>query len=228
MKTAITLLLFVFSVSIGISQNLRYEIRGLHTRGVSKEKLSAAKTMIDIRPVYSSATIDRYTATEISVITNGKIMKATGSNESLSAEQQSLLQTADVGSDIAVEIGYIHQNPATLIPEIHQLQFSLSVVPETEASYPGGYSALIKYLEKNAIEKINEKFPKEVRGVVIRFTVNESGKISHAQISGSSKIPEIDQLILEAIVNMPNWIPAENAEGVKVPQEFEFSVGNGC
>ena len=108
------------------------------------------------------------------------------------------------------------------------MQFVITVVPEVEATYPGGYIELMKYLEQNAIDKISERYPKDPRNVVIKFIVTEAGKISNAQISGSSTDPIIDQLVLKAINNMPKWIPAENAEGVRVAQEFEFSVGNGC
>src|SRR5688500_7441625 len=130
-----------------------------------------ANTMVDIRPGFPSSMIEDYTSTEISVTTNGNVMKATGSNDTLSAEQQSLLQTAEVGSDIAVQIGYVYQNPVTLFPDIRKMEFIMTVVPEIEASYPGGHHELMMYLEKNAIEKITEKFPKEMRGVVIKFTV---------------------------------------------------------
>ena len=228
MKTTITTLLLFFVFGIGISQNLFYEIRGKHTRGVSKEKLFTAKTMMDIRPGYPSSMIDSYTSTEISVTTNGKMMKATGVNETLSAEQQSLLQTADVGSDIAVEIGYVHQNPVTLFPDIREMQFVMTVFPEVEATYPGGHTELMKYLEETAIEKISASFPNDTRNVVISFIVTETGKISNAHISESSTNPEIDKLLLKAITNMPDWKPAENTEGMKVAQEFVFAVGNGC
>lgn len=228
MKTTITAFLLFFFFGIGISQNLFFEIRGKHTRGVSLEKLNTAKTMMDIRTGYPSSMIDSYTSTEITVTTNGKVMKATGVNETLSMEQQNLLQTADVGSDIAVEIGYVHQNPVTLFPDIRHMEFVMAVVPEVEAAYPGGYPELMMYLEKNAIDKITESFPKETRGVVIKFIVTETGKITNAQISESSTDPQIDKLLLETITNMPDWKPAENTEGVKIPQEFEFAVGNGC
>ncbi|MEO5907295.1 MAG: hypothetical protein ABIQ11_11250, partial [Saprospiraceae bacterium] len=189
MKTTITTLLLLFSLHLGISQDVRYEIRGKYTRGVSKEKLSTAKTMIDIRPGYPSGMIEKYTSTEISVSVDGNVMQATGANETLSASQQSLLQVAEVGSDISVEIGYIHQNPVTLFPDIRQMHFVLTVVPEVEAVYPGGYNELISYIEKNAIEKISEKFAKDQNMALISFTVDEEGEISNARITQPSNDP---------------------------------------
>lgn len=227
MKNTITALILIFFIGNGVSQDLQYEVRGKHTRGVSKEKLEDAQTMIDIRPGYPSSMIEAYTSTEISVTTKGTVMKATGFNDTLSAEQQTILQMADVGSDINIEVGYVHQNPVTLLPDIRQMNFVLSVVPEVEATYPGGYQELRSYLKKNAIDKIKDGFSKENKIVVIGFTVTETGEITNASIFRSSTDPEIDRLLLKAINRMPKWTPAENAEGVKVQQEFEFVVGNG-
>lgn len=227
MKTTITALILIFFIGNGVSQQLQYEVRGKHTRGVSKEKLDVAKTLIDIRPGYPSSMIDAYTSTEISVTSNGTVMKATGYNDTLSADQQTILQMADVGSEINVEVGYVHQNPVTLLPDIREMHFVLSIVPEVEATYPGGCQELSSYLKRNAIDKIPDGFSKENKVAVVSFIVTETGGISNVQVSQSSSDPEIDRLLLKAINRMPNWIPAENAEGVKVQQEFEFIVGNG-
>lgn len=229
MKTTISTLFLLCILSISFAQDLRFEVRGKYTRGVSKEKLMTPKTMSDIRPGYPSSMIEEYTSTEIAVITHGQIKKATGVNETLSTEQQSLLQTADVGSNIEVNVGYIHQNAVTLFPEVRQMHFVITVVPEVEAEYPGGREELNSYLKKYAIDKIPETFSKEMKMALIHFTVTEEGKISNANVIESSKDPEIDKLLLKAIRKMPDWKPAVSAEGKKVGQESEFIVGNeGC
>jgi TonB family protein len=229
MKTTISILLLLCFVSFGHAQNLRYEVRGKYVRGVSKEKLMAPKTMSDIRPGYPSSMIEGYTSTEISVINHGKVTKATGANEILSEAQQRLLQTADVGNDIEVNIGYIYQNPVTQIPDVRQMHFVITVVPEVEAEYPGGREELSEYLQENAIDKIPETVSAEMPMVLIHFTVTEEGKIANARVAESSKDSDTDKLLLKAIRMMPDWKPAMNAEGKKVEQEFEFTVGNaGC
>lgn len=227
MKSFLSALLITLFFIPAQSQDLRFEIRSKSTSGVSKEKLSTAKTMVDIRPGYPSSMIEKYTSTEISVRVDGNVMQAKGENESLSSSQQNLLQVADVGSDINVEIGYLYHNPVTLFPDIRQMHFTVMVVPEVEATYPGGHEELTSYLEKNAIDKIRDQFSKEQKLAVISFTVNEDGKITDAYLSESSKDPVIDELLLKAINNMPRWKPARDAEGRKVRQSFEFAVGNG-
>jgi TonB family protein len=229
MKTILSTLLLLCIFSLGFAQDLRYEVRGKYVRGVSKEKLISPKTMSDIRPGYPSSMIEGYTSTEIVVNNHGKISKATGANEVLSEAQQGLLQTAEVGSEIEVNIGYIYQNPVTLIPDVRQMHFVITVVPEVEAEYPGGYQALQLYLKENAISKIPSAVSTEMPPVLIQFTVDEAGKIIDTRVAESSKDPAIDKVLLKAIRKMPDWKPATDADGKHVPQDFEFSVGNtGC
>ena len=88
---------------------------------------------------------------------------------------------------------------------------------------------MTQYLRENAINKIPETTSKQLQQVIVGFTVNEEGKIANVQISKTSGDPNTDKLLLEAINKMPKWRPAEDSKGVKVKQEFEFSVGNvGC
>ena len=215
--------------SLCISQDLNYQVRGKYNSPVTKETLNASKTISDFRPGYPSSWIHEYISTEITVTGEGKFFKATGANETLNAQQQILLSMAEVGEEIMVDVSYRYQNSITGNNDVRLVHFVMTVIPETEAEFPGGYQQLTTYLVKNAIHKISEKFPKEEQAVLIRFTVTESGKIANAQISDSSEDPEIDKLLLRAINTMPTWKPAENSEGIKIRQDFEFRVGNiGC
>lgn len=229
MKHTFTTALFLLSFTLSFSQNLFYQVRAVETRGVSKEKLDSAKTISDIRPGYSSAETDDYLFTTIAVTGNGKVMKASSSNGALNDEQQNLLHRADVGSEIIMDIGYVDLGRGVGIPDVRTTQLKSSVVPETEAEYPGGNQELTNYLEEKAIHKISSTLAKEMKGVIITFTVTEAGEITNAQISESSEDPEIDKILLDVINKMPRWDPAKNAEGMKVSQEFIFTVGNiGC
>lgn len=88
---------------------------------------------------------------------------------------------------------------------------------------------MTQYLRENAINKIPETTSKQLQQALVGFTVNEKGAIANVQISKTSGDPNTDKLLLEAINKMPKWRPAEDSKGVKVKQEFEFSVGNvGC
>lgn len=104
----------------------------------------------------------------------------------------------------------------------------VTVVPETEAEYPGGFKQLTEYLTENFINKISEKNALErIRQAIVKFTVNEEGQIVDAKIFKTSKDPKTDKLLLEAINKMPKWSPAKNAMGIKVKQEISIPFGGG-
>ncbi|HLG35767.1 MAG TPA: energy transducer TonB [Bacteroidia bacterium] len=183
--------------------------------------------MSDINPGYpSSSWMTDYISAEISVTGNGKVMKAGSANEILSVEQKSILKMADLGTDIVIDVKYKQVNTITGNIDIRNMHFLFTVVPEIEAEYPGGYQQMKNYLKENAINKISETDYKQLQAAV-KFTVSEEGEIANAQISKTSGDKKTDKLLVEAINKMPKWRPAENSKGLKVKQEFVFSVGNG-
>lgn len=230
MKKILVAFATVIGMSLtGFSQNLSYEVRGIYHLPIKKEKLSEAQTISDMNAGYPKTWITDYISAEIRTVCDGKVRKAVSTNDRLSNEQKSLLTRADLGTDIIVEVKYKYKNAVTEHIDSSSVHFSVTVVPEVEAEYAGGELAMKKYLEEKAINKIAATNPKQFRQGIVRFTVNEQGKITHAKIARSSGEPIIDQLLLKVITKMPKWIPARNAQGVNVKQEFEWIVGNdGC
>ena len=109
------------------------------------------------------------------------------------------------------------------------MNYSATVIPETEAEYPGGNQQMTQYLKENAIDKIPEISSKQIQQTLVEFTVNEKGETANAKIIKTSGDSETDKLLIEAINKMPKWSPAKDSKGRKVKQEFEFSVGSsGC
>ena len=224
--TSITVILLLVA-AFGYAQGLRYEVRKAYSRPVTKETLLAAKKLSDLNPGYPSSWITQYVSTEIIVTSKGKVVRAEGINETLNEDQLRIIKMADPGTDLVVDIDYKYTNPITghLDPRI--IHYTLTVSPGVEARYPGGNEKLNRYLEDNAIYKISEQDSKAIQPVLIRFTITETGEVANAQIANSSENPGVDKLLLKAIKKMPKWKPAENLDGEKVRQNFEFSVGNG-
>lgn len=185
-----------------------------------------AKTMSDINPGYPTTWISEYISTEISTISDGKAMKAVGTNDILSTDQKNLLHNAGLGDNIIVDVDYKVAN-AVMGMDTRHMHFELTVIPEVEAQFPGGHQHLSAYLEDNAIYKISEKDSKQMDPAIIKFTITETGEISNAQVFQSSKNSKVDKLLLDVINKMPRWKPAENSNGLKLKQEFEFIVGAG-
>lgn len=172
---------------------------------------------------------------EISATSNGKTLTAQNTSDKLTAEQKNILTTADLGSDIRIKIQFKYKNQADdnfgSRSGIKEGVSTVTVVPETEAEYPGGYKKITEYFIENVVNKIAApSTSQKIQNAVVRFTVNEEGKIVDAKITSTSTDPYIDKLLLDATVKMPKWKPAENSKGVRVKQEFviPFGGGGGC
>ena len=229
MNYALSTLLLLFLDTQSFSQNVSFDVRGTPNKPVTKEFLNGANTMIDINPGYPSSWVTDYIGTEISTSGNGQSIKAAGFNDTLTTDQINIIESADIGSDITIDVGYRYFNPVTLNLDIRQMHFVMTVVPEVQAEFPGGYEVLKKYLADNAIQKIPEEFAGKLPPVVISFIVTETGQIANAGVTKTSANREIDKLLLRAINRMPDWKPAENSAGQKIPQKFQFTVGvDGC
>lgn len=231
MKISILTSFILLIALTGFSQELNFTIHGKYTRPIHKEKLSNATTLSDMMPYYPAAWIESYSSVEVSTVRNGTTMSAPGDNDILNEYQKDLLRTADLGSDVSINIIYKTDNSATREPMSSIIHYDVTVVPEVEAEYMTGTKELTEYLKKNAIDKISEATAKLLQPTIVSFTVNEDGKITDATVSKSSGDAATDKLLLKTINKMPNWKPAETTDGTKVKQAFEFSVnGNskGC
>ena len=220
-----------------LANELRYEVNRIYPFiSITKEKLNEAHTLTDLHDeannlnhYYNSSWIREYISVEILTSYKGGIRKVVSKNDTLSQEQKDIMNIADVSTDISVKVQYIPENTLTH-NDIKELDFTFTVLPESEAKYPGGQQQLKQYLKENAIDKIPGGSFKNYDLTSIKFTINEEGQIIDAHVFESVFQPykdeKIDGLLLEAIRNMPCWEPAEYANGVKVKQELVLTVGN--
>jgi TonB family protein len=211
----------------GLRQNLNYEVRGRYTLPVKKEKLNEAKLLSDFIPGYPVNWISNYTSVEILANSDGNKMKSVGSNDILNTEQKNILRTADLGTEIIINVKDKYKNPVTDIIYDRDINVSMMVIPEIEAEFIGGNKKLSKYFNEKVINVLYEKTPVQFQKGIVNFTVNEKGEIENAKISVSSGDPATDKFLLDSINKMPKWKPAENFKGTKVKQDFVFSLGSG-
>lgn len=86
--------------------------------------------------------------------------------------------------------------------------------------YPGGLSALYKFIEANTNYPAKERNEGIQGTVYAKIIVNKDGSISNPMIVKSiAGYPNFDQEVLRVIKLMPNWIPGEN-NGEKVAVEY--------
>jgi TonB family protein len=208
------------------NEALHYEVHRVYPYlSLTKDELSAASTLMDLNFRYKPSWIQEYQSVEISAVHQGKWKKVTGKNETLSPAQKDLMENADVGTSISVVVRYIPKN-SLKHNDPKALDFTVAVLTDQDAVYTGGQEKLQQYLKANAIDQIPAGTFTGYAMAAITFTVNAEGEIEKAQVFESSQDEAVDALLVTAIQNMPCWMPAGYASGVKVPQEFVLIVGN--
>lgn len=96
------------------------------------------------------------------------------------------------------------------------IQKDTSIVryPDQEAQFPGGSAKMKKYIiEHLQYPKIEFETPPYGK-VFVEFIVNIDGSIEQVEIQKGG-IKELDEMYIQLVKNMPNWIPAE-VDGKKV------------
>lgn len=226
----LTLNLIVYAQSNSSNNELRFEVNMVSpSNTISNESLNEAQTLEDLNRFYRPSWVRDYISVEIATSHQGKIKKAINKDDTLSSEQKSNMQQADKGSTIFVNVNYIPENNLKE-NRARNFDFSFVVHPETKATFKGGQQDLTQYLQKNAMEKIPAEFTASTDLSAIKFTVNEEGEITNAQIfdeiyqSGINE--KVSEILLAAVQKMPCWQPAEYSNGVTVKQDFVLTVGN--
>ncbi|MDX2069943.1 MAG: energy transducer TonB [Haliscomenobacter sp.] len=89
--------------------------------------------------------------------------------------------------------------------------------------YPGGHEKMMQFLAEHI------EWPKEfdtgcIQGtVVVRFTVEQSGKLNSARIA-KSLYPAFDAIGLQVVQKMPNWLPGTTKEGTPIAMEMNLPI----
>ena len=191
----------------------------------SKAVLKEVETLVDLNPYYKPSWIREFISVEVMAFHDGKMKKAVNQDNTLSKEQKEVINGADIGTEVSVDIQYIPEN--NLIQNDQKdFHFTLTFDPENEAKYPGGQQALNDYLKKNTIDKIPANSFGQYQLAAVKFTIDEEGHITNPHIFWSSEDEQVDKLLLETVCNMPQWQPATYANGKKAKQEFAFTVGD--
>jgi TonB family protein len=229
MKKLVLGLLFSTTFLSGFAQDLEYEVRGKYLRTVTKDVLEHSNLLSDIIVGYPVNWVKEYVSVDVLTEKDGKTEIAKGENQVLNKEQKSILNKADLESEVHINVRYISINSVTERKENNEMVVKMTVVPDIQAEFEGGYENLKKYLKDNLIDRIIENTPPEFQKGKVVFKIDPNGKLVDAEILESSGDTNMDNFLLEVFRNMPNWKPAQNATGEKVKQRFEFSMGiGGC
>lgn len=204
-----------------------FELKGTYLHPVKQSRLLAAKSLGDLSAGYPKNWLKEYVSAEIKSNHQGKFQKATSANDRLTAEQTNMIRGLGIEDEIFINVDYKSMNAVTEKTEIRSMNYSMTVVPETEAEFIGGFGSMKKYFRENVINPIAAANPENIRQSKVRFTVNPDGSIGNTRVIRTSGDPETDTLIMNRINRMPKWKPAQNLQGVKIKQDFEFILYTG-
>ena len=183
------------------------------------------KTFTEIDRHFKSEWVHEFLSVEVLIIKSGNphILKAKDDN--ITDDLRQAIVNADSGSAIKVSYEYISENTIDN-NNVHRDGFSFTMLPDNDASFPGGVLNMNEYLDEAGVNTIQKKDIDIYNLAAVKFTVTESGHIENAHIANKSNNKEVDKLLLNAICNMPSWTPASYNDGVTVAQEYVLSAGD--
>ncbi len=213
-----------------LNQELHFEVnKTFPSLSYTKDQIDQMQSLFDLNKHYKSSWVREYKSVEISTVFDGDMQKISGENELLSKDQKHFIKNADNGAEIEVVIRYIPENTLSH-NDVQEINISFFIDPEIDAVFAGGQEALMKYLKESAISKLRSDRFKEFQLAAVHFTIDEDGKVADAHIFDSVYQPhkdeKINQVLLEAICNMPNWTPAQYSDGTTAKQNLVLTVGS--
>ncbi len=203
---------------------LAYMVSGTHGKPITQKQLARVNSVEDLMSHYPSNWIKGYNSMEVITQINGEEKRAISPNNVFNQAQKALLMAADLSTDVKIQVNYQAEAGNGKLEE-REMKVAYTVVPATEAQYAGGYELMVAYLREQGKDKFHANAITNENAPLIRFTVNENGATEAVHVIESSENPEIDQILLDMIKEMPKWVPAKNVEGVPVKQSFDFKVG---
>ena len=200
--------------------------KGINWYTVKDNNIQKATRFEDMMEGYPESWLaGNYISTAISGIINGERVEVKGKDSRLNKEQMNLLKEAKINSNLEIYVNYVHHNAINNKKEHRKMEYTLTVVPATEAKFPEGCPS--EYLNKAINKMIKEGRANDFISVDMEFTINRKGKTTEVRITESSGVKNTDKMLLELINNMPDWEAAKDASGNKVKQIFELRAGYG-
>ncbi len=196
---------------------------------VTKDKVQNARRLVDLNPRYEQDWIEEYLSVSLVGLCDAEKRTIMTSNDSLTVDQKSLILQADYGEPLSFDITYYPDNGLSLNDEKH-LSFDIYMLPDKSAMFPSDEQGFDTYIQENILSTLPPNAYQDYDITVITFTVSADGSIRNttlfAEDYNSSPGEEIDNLILQEISSMPNWIPAAFEDGTCIAQDFAFLLGN--
>ena len=213
-----------------VKPNFYYAVASRFNATITKEDLQKAKSLQEIVPEGATNGINSFKDVIISILPDDKARKVKGKNEILTPGQLALLQSAEYSTHFFIRGNYFHNKYGLSELEEDYLIYYMTVVPEHQASFMKGHTALMNYLRLKSAKEVTNIENKELKPGKIQFTITTDGTVSNVILESTSGYDSIDNKMIELIKSMPGkWNAATDSKGEKVEQELVYSYGLiGC
>jgi len=230
MKRILTIIVVLSFINFGFAQELKFDLMRVNQKVVNQTTLVDAKSLKDINPGYPSSWINFYISVEIIATCNGVLKKIESKNEHLNTAQRDILSNADLGTNVSFNIKYNPKNSHNDMSVVKDIHFSYAILPPAEAKFPGGQEAMKTYIQNFIESKLPGVIDNDPLTTRVYFSINPEGKVSNINISEASNDIRFDQYLIQALYALPAWEAAQDSEGKKIMQEFNFVFSNqvGC
>lgn len=211
-----------------------YDLGPRYNRTFTKTEMAAARTFdqFDNLDAQNPKHIVSFSSVNVMRIDDSyePVEEVAGDKNEFNSAQLKLLQSLPYSADVLIRAEYVLKNNTTGELEESYTTPHITVVPETQAEYPGGFKAFIGYVKSHKVDETETLSKEELKPGKIRFTVSKVGTITKIKLISSSGYKKIDKRMVELITEAPGtWKVAQDAEGNRVEQQFVFSYGiTGC
>ncbi len=213
-----------------IAENLEINIQKIYPSfSVDQDEISGLKVISDLNPHFKTEWIKEYYTVQFSAEVKGQMRYAKSKNNIITEEQRSLLNNVDHESKVNISIDYLPDNNLSH-NEAKNFSFDAIVEPHRHAKFGTKEADMKKYLNKTIdISKLKQVY-KPHAVAVVKFTVNSTGLVTDIQLVESTSSKEVDDMLTQAICNMPDWTPAKYRDGTLTSQDLVLTVGdhNSC
>ena len=142
-------------------------------------------------------------------------------NEVFNDEQHRFLESLEYSTNILFTGINQQLNPETGEFQADSMIRYVTIVPELQAEYERGNDELVRELRRTIETEMWSFGNAEKQPGKYRFVVTENGTIGTIVLESTSGSSWIDEKMISLIQSIRgSWIPAEDAEGNKVSQEF--------
>lgn len=168
-------------------------------------------------------------------VTEVKIMETVDKDREVKDQEQVLENTAQLGADDHKGVEDVNRD--RVVKEVVEVKpvekpkeegpLSVAMV-EQKPSFPGGESAMYKWLQDNIIYPAAASEEGVQGKVTVQFIVEKDGSITHVQVV-RGKHPALDAEAARVIRKMPRWTPGRNnGQPVRVTYHLpvQFKLAN--